>query len=209
MFKFISQFFILFIFLIDFVKSEEFNNILINGNERISDETILVFSDISNKNFLDENSINKVLKELYDSGFFKNVTIVIENKNLIITVDENPIIQTVFIEGIKKKKLEKSLYDILTLKNRSSFNSYSFKKDVDNINNLLKAKGYYFSNVVSSVQDLGSNKIDLFYKIDLGKKARITKISFIGDKKFKDSSLRNVILSEEYKFWKIVSGKKF
>ena len=209
MFKLISQFFILFIFLTGFVKSEEFNNILIKGNERISDETILVFSDISNKNFLDENSINNVLKKLYDSGFFKNVTIIIENKNLIINVDENPIIQTVFIEGIKKKKLEELLYDVLTLKNRSSFNSFSSKKDINNILNLLKTKGYYFSKVVSSVQDLGSNKIDLFYKVDLGKKARITKISFIGDKKFKDSTLRNVIVSEEFKFWKIVSGKKF
>ena len=209
MFKFISQFFILFIFLTSLAKAEKFNNILINGNERVSEETILVFSDLSNKNFLDENSINDVLKKLYDSGFFKNVSIVIENKNLIIDVEENPIIQTVFIEGIKKKKLEESLYDVLTLKNRSSFNSYTVKKDVDKILNLLKTKGYYFSKVVSSSQDLGANKIDLIYKIELGKKAKITKISFIGDKKFKDNTLRNVILSEEFQFWKIVSGKKF
>ena len=170
MFKFISQFFILFILLTGLVKAEEFNNILINGNERVSEETIIVFSDLSNKSFLDENSINDVLKKLYDSGFFKNVTIIIENKNLIIDVEENPIIQTVFIEGIKKKQLEESLYNVLTLKNRSSFNSFSVKKDVDNILNLLKTKGYYFSKVVSSSQVLGSNKIDLFYKIDLGKK---------------------------------------
>ena len=209
MFKFISQFFILFILLTGLVKAEEFNNILINGNERVSEETIIVFSDLSNKSFLDENSINDVLKKLYDSGFFKNVTIIIENKNLIIDVEENPIIQTVFIEGIKKKQLEESLYNVLTLKNRSSFNSFSVKKDVDNILNLLKTKGYYFSKVVSSSQVLGSNKIDLFYKIDLGKKARITKISFIGDKKFKDNTLRNIILSEEFKFWKVISGKKF
>ena len=209
MFKFVSQFFILFIFLTFLAKAEEFNNILINGNERVSDETILVFSDLSNKNFLDENSINDVLKKLYDSGFFNNISIVIENKNLIIDVEENPIIQTVFIDGIKKKKLEESLFDVLTLKNRSSFNSFTAKKDVDKILNLLRTKGYYFSKVVSSSKDLGSNKINLIYKIELGKKARITKISFIGDKKFKDNTLRNVILSEEFQFWKILSGKKF
>ena len=209
MFKFVSQFFILFIFLTCLAKTEEFNNILIKGNERVSEETILVFSDLSNKNFLDENSINDVLKKLYDSGFFNNISIVIENKNLIIDVEENPIIQTVFIEGIKKKKLEESLFDVLTLKNRSSFNSFTAKKDVDKILKLLRTKGYYFSKVVATSQDLGSNKINLIYKIELGKKARITKISFIGDKKFKDNTLRNVILSEEFQFWKIVSGKKF
>ena len=178
MFKFILQFFILYFFFTGLVKTEEFNNILINGNDRVSDETILVFSDISNKNFLDENSINNVLKKLYDSGFFKNISIVIENKNLIIDVEENPIIQTVFIEGIKKKNLEESLYDVITLKNRSSFNSFLLKKDIDKILDLLKTKGYYFSKVVSSSQDLGSNKIDLIYKIELGKKAKISKISF-------------------------------
>ena len=86
MFKFIIRFFILFFFLTGLVKTEEFNNILINGNDRIANETIIVFSDISNKNFLDENSINDVLKKLYDSGFFKSISIAIKNKNLIISV---------------------------------------------------------------------------------------------------------------------------
>ena len=47
------------------------------------------------------------------------------------------------------------------------------------------------------------------YKIELGKKSKISKISFIGDKRFKDSTLKNIIISEEYKFWKFLSGKKY
>ena len=209
MFKLISKIFIIFIILTASARSQEFNNILINGNERISNETILVFSDLPNEKFLDENAINNVLKKLYSSGFFKNIIVKIEDKNLIIDVIENPIIQTVFIEGIKKKKLNKSLYEVLSLKNRSSFNSLLVKTDVDAIEDLLKKEGYYFSKVESSFQDLGSSKVDLFYNIELGSKAKISKISFIGDKKFKDSTLRRVILSEEFKFWKIISGKKF
>ena len=205
---FLNIFAILFFFTIS-VKSEIFTNILIDGNERISDETILVFSELSNDQSLDENEINIILKKLYLSGFFKDVIVKIENKNLIIKVIENPIIQTVFIEGIKRKKTVAALYEILSLKNRSSFNSTAVNNDEKTILKYLKEDGYYFSKIVSSFSDLGNNKIDLLYKIDLGKKAKITKISFIGDKKFKDSTLRNVILSEEHKFWKFVSGKKF
>lgn len=113
MFKYIFQILTILIFLTSSLKSEEFENILINGNERISDETILVFSDLTNEQFLDENSINDILKKLYQSGFFKDVVVKIENKNLIIKVIENPIIQTVFIEGIKRKGTEEDLYDIL------------------------------------------------------------------------------------------------
>ena len=52
-------------------------------------------------------------------------------------------------------------------------------------------------------------KLILIYDIDLGEKAKIKKISFIGDKIYKDRKLRRVIVSEEYKFWKFISGKKF
>ena len=203
------QFIIFTIILTNSVFSNNYEKIIINGNERISNETILVFSEIPDNKFLDENSINELLKKLYKSGFFKNITIQIVDNNLIINVLENPIIQTVFIEGIKKNKTESDLYKILSLKNRSSFNSNLIKKDEVAILNFLKDIGYYFSEIITSTRDLGNNKIDLTYKINLGDKAKISKISFIGDKKFKDNALRRVILSEEYRFWKIISGKKY
>ena len=43
----------------------------------------------------------------------------------------------------------------------------------------------------------------------LGKKSKIKKITFIGNKVFKDKKLRNIITSTEYKFWKFISGRKF
>ena len=207
--KIIFQFIIFWFFLNFASYSKNYENIIVNGNERISSETILVFSEISDGKSLDENSINEILKKLYKSGFFKDVSVKVDNNTLIINVLENPIIQTVFIEGIKRKKTVESLYKILYLKNRSSYNLSLVKKDENAILNYLKNDGYYFANIESSYKDLGDNKIDLFYKIKPGVKAKISKISFIGEKKFKDSTLRSTIISEEYKFWKIVSGKKY
>jgi len=209
MFKIIFQFFIFSLFLTFSVFSKNYEKIIVNGNDRISDETVLVFSEITNDKNLNENLINDILKKLYKSGFFKDVNIKLENNNLIINVVENPIIQTVFIKGIKRKKTEESLYEILSLKDRSSYNLSLVNKDENAILNYLKDEGYYFSNIITSYQDLGDNKIDLLYEVELGKKAKISKISFIGDKKFKDSILRNVIVSEEYRFWKFISGKKY
>ena len=209
MFNFILKIFTIFLFLTLSSESKNIDKVIINGNERISTETIVVFADIPTHQNLDENLINQILIRIYESGFFKDVVVKIENQNLIIDVIENPIIQTVFIEGIKKKSIEGSLYEILSLKNRSSFNDLKAKQDEIAISNYLKEEGYYFSTIISSIQELGDNKIDLFYKIDLGKKAKVSKISFIGDKVFKDNKLRNIIVSDEYKFWKIISGKKF
>ena len=209
MLKFFLHLIIISIFFTFSSYSKNYEKIIINGNERISNETILVFSEIIENKSLDENSINDILKKLYKSGFFKDISVKIENNNLTINVLENPIIQTVFINGIKRKKTEESLYEILSLKNRSSYNLILIKKDENAILNYLKDQGFYFSEITSSYQDLGDNKIDLYYEIELGNKAKISKISFVGDKKFKDSTLRSVILSEEYKFWKFISGKKY
>ena len=209
MFKFFIHLTILSFFLIFSSYAKNYERIIINGNERISSETILVFSEISEDQSLNENSINNILKKLYKSGYFKDVSVKIENNNLIINVLENPVIQTVYINGIKRKKTEESLYEILSLKNRSSYNAINVKKDENAILNYLKEQGFYFSKITSFYQDLGNNKIDLYYEIDLGNKAKISKISFVGDKIFKDSTLRSVILSEEYRFWKFISGKKY
>ena len=209
MFRFFLKISVIFFLLTFSLESGNFKKILINGNERISNETILVFSEIPEDHILNENSINTILKKLYQTGFFKDITVKIENENLIIDVLENPIIQNVNIKGIKRKKTTEEINDFLLLKNRSSFNISLVNKDAIAISNYLKGKGYYFSTVISSYQDLGNNKIDLLYEIDLGKKAKISKISFIGDKTFKASTLRNTIISEEYKFWKFISGKKY
>ena len=97
MLKFYFHFILFTIFLAFSAYSKNYEKIIINGNERISNETILVFSEIQDNKVLDENSINEILKKLYKSGFFKDVTVKIENNNLTIEVLENPIIQTVFI----------------------------------------------------------------------------------------------------------------
>ena len=69
--------------------------------------------------------------------------------------------------------------------------------------------GYYYATVDAYIEDIGNNKVNLTYDISLGDKAKIKKITFIGNKIFKDSKLKSVIVSEEYKFWKFISGKKF
>ena len=53
------------------------------------------------------------------------------------------------------------------------------------------------------------NKININYIFDLGEKSKIRKITFLGNKIFKDKKLKSVILTEEYKFWKFISGKKY
>ncbi len=200
----------LFVSFINFASySKNYNKIIINGNDRISNETIILFSEINEFNFLNEDSLNKMLKNLYNTNFFKNVTVRLIDQEVIIDVIELPIIEKINLNGVKAKKIRNKIFDNIKLKSRSSFSELLVEQDQKIILNTLKEIGYYFAKVSPNVYDLKDNKVSLDYNIDLGKKAKIKKITFIGDKKIKDNKLKSIIISEEYKPWKFLSGKKF
>ena len=213
MFKLIYKIYLLSIFILfmssSLLRAEIINKITVEGNQRISVETIKMFADVSANDNLSERDLNKILKKLYNTNFFDLVSVKIDDKVLIIRVTENPIIQNVNYEGLKSSKLLEDLKKNIVLKSRSSFNKVLLEKDKKEIRNFLKNLGYYFSKIEISVEELKENKINLNYNIILGKKAKIQKITFIGDKIFKDKKLKGVILSEEYKPWKFLSGKKY
>ena len=210
MYKFLINFIIVSYLLIGTSNSESIKEIIIDGNKRISKETILVLGNIDINRDFTSNDLNNTLKELYNTNFFRDIKISLTDGVLNLSLQENPIIEEIEITGIKKKSLVDNLYEKMKLKNRMSFTEISLRKDINLINNLLKINGYYFSKIETSLvenDDLNSIKINL--DIDLGEKARIKDIIFIGDKKIKDKKLLELIASEEHKFWKFISNKVY
>ena len=201
--------FLFFFISINLAKSENIKNIEYFGNERIPDQTILMLSKVNTGDFVDEEKVNEILFNLYNSNFFKDVKITFIDKILKIEVTENPLIDQINFDGVKAKKNLEIIKSNLTLQPRSSYDVNLAKDDLLKIKSNLKGIGYYFASVDVFVEELNDNRINLNYKIDLGNKAKIKKITFIGDKKYKDSKLKNIIISEEYKFWKFISGKKY
>ena len=197
------------ILTLKFSYSEEIKKIEIIGNDRVSNETIKMFGSISVNQNIDKKDLNSILKNIYSSNFFEDVNISFQNNILQINVLEKPIIIDIIYNGIKSNELRNIISENRILKPRSSFDKNSLKKDETNILNTLKNSGYYFSKINSKIENLNNNKLNLIYDIDLGEKSKIKKISFIGNKIFKDKKLRSIIVSEETKFWKFISGRKF
>ena len=210
MIKLIFKTFIILHLSISVLLSEEIKDIKIEGNNRISNETVKVFID----QYLNENSFNleltnNVIKSLYETGFFKDVKVKYQENVLYISVIENPLIQILEYNGVKSKTFLEKITNNLTLKPKSSFNDFFLERDKNLIIQNLKDEGYYFSEVSVKTELLDNDFINIFFEIKLGDKSKISKISFIGDKVFKDRKLNNIIISEEYKPWKFLSGKKY
>ena len=189
--------------------AEVIKKIEITGNNRITDETIIVFSNVKTNNEVNDDNLNDIIKNLYETNFFKNISLKIEDGTLYIKVEEEPLIQNIIINGIKSNTILDEIKNVSTLKDRSSFNENILNDDRKKIKEVLQTLGYYFSNISTSIVDLKDNKINIVYDIEMGTKSKIKKITFTGNKIFKDRKLRNIIISEEYKFWKFISGRKY
>ena len=200
---------ILFFFKITLASSEIVTKIDIIGNERVSDETIKMFSNISENQNITDADINSLLKNLYETNFFKDVKVQLTEGVLKVNVIENPIIYNIKFNGLKSKSLTQIISENINLKERSSYIESLAAEDNNKINSILRNAGYFFSKVSILKEDVGDNKLNLIIDIKLGKKAKIKKISFIGDKIYKNRKLNSIIVSEEYKFWKFLSGKKY
>ena len=117
----------------------------VKGNNRVSKETIILFGEIKLNEEIDAIKLNNIIKNLYETKFFKDVSITISNNNLEIEVVENPLVQSVSIEGIKNKNIIKILRENMTLKEKSSFVPSIANDDKKKLLNILRSNGYYKS----------------------------------------------------------------
>ena len=200
---------LIFLFISSQAFSDIVNEIKITGNDRISDETIKLFISVNTQEKISDVKLNNIINDLYETNFFKNISVKFEDQILLINVIENPIIENILYKGIKSKRILEIIKQETAIKQRSSYNESIIKKDKLKIKNILKNLGYYNVNLDILIEQSKNNLVSITYDVDLGKKSKIKKITFIGNKVFKDRKLRRIITSTEYKFWKFISGRKF
>lgn len=206
----ICFFILIFFFLkINFSFSESLKTIKIYGNERLSFETIILFSELEVDKDLNINDLNVAIKKLYQTDYFENIKMTIENDILKITVVENPIIQTILINGIKNKAILNKITEITKKSEKYPFLIHKVNEQKNLLTNIVRANGFYFAKIDTKIKDNKNNSVDIIYDFNLGERAKIQKINFIGKKIFKDSKLRNVIVSEENKPWKFITSNKY
>jgi outer membrane protein insertion porin family len=190
-------------------KAEIYNEIKVEGNERLSVETVIMFSGLNLSDDLTINDLNSSIKKLYKTNYFKDIKITQKKKILTIIIIENPIIQSIKINGIKNKNTLSKLEELTKKSEKYPF----LKNKILNQNNLLlnivRGTGYYFAELDTKVIDNKNNSVDIIYNFNLGERAIIKKINFQGKKVFSDSKLRNIIRSEEGRFWKFITSNKY
>ena len=198
---------IIFLYLINFsfLRAEIVNEIIIDGNVRVSNETVLIYGEIKKGVDYQEKDINSIIKNLYSTEFFENVSVNLSNNVLRINLKEYKTINQLELIGEKSSRIKKEIKKIIKLKEKRSYLKSFLANDIEKIKKLYASQGYNFAKVESKIRELENNRVDIILQIDKGKLTKISTIKFVGNKKVRDKRLRDVIASEEDKFWKFIS----
>ena len=106
----------------------------VKNYKNVDDYVLNLFGDEKKISLnLDKLNINSILKDLYDTNFFKDISVSIENNILTINVIENPIINEIKYEGVKSKRVKEIILKDTVLKSRSSYNEFFVGEDKKSI----------------------------------------------------------------------------
>ena len=197
--------FLSFYFLISLAKAEIVQDIKINGNKKISDETIKIYGGVKiGQDYIDKD-LDRIIKNLYGTNFFEDINVNLSNNTLTINLKEFPSINQLIVIGEKNSRITKEIKKLIFLKEKQPFIRSKLSDDIELIKRLYSSLGYNNPEINTKIKEF-DDTLDLLIEIVPGQQTKISSINFIGDKKISNKRLRDVIASEENKFWKFLSN---
>lgn len=176
----------------------------VKGNQRMDAESIRILSEVKVGDNVNSDDTNRIAKRLQESGYFSRVSVSMYGNTLKIDIAEAPTVNMVTIEGndeISTDDLKKEL----RLKARDSYDESVIGADVQRMLTVYQRKGFFGTKIEPQKIELDDNRVNVVYEIDEGHPTYITRIDFEGNKVFRDSDLRDQILSREHAWWRFMT----
>lgn len=183
-------------------------SVRIEGAQRLEAETVLSYLALSKGDLATPEKLNASLKALYATGLFSDARLVMDGGALVVTVEENPIINRVAFEGndaVSKDDLEKEVQ----IKPRQVYTLPRAQRDVQRILDLYRRSGRFAAVVNPKIVKLEQNRVDLVFEISEGPRTGVRNIAFVGNHAFDESDLREVINTRESAWWRIFSSSDY
>ncbi len=172
------------------------STIEVKGNQRIEAATIKTYLTIKPGKSYGPADIDASVKSLYATGLFSDVGINQRGSVLVVTVVENPVINSVVFQG-NKKVTSQILSNIADLKPRGVLTDAKLQADVFRIKQYYKTTGRAEAQVEAHVTKLPDNRVDIVYVINEGERTGVAAINFVGNKAFSAYRLSGIISTKK------------
>ncbi len=187
----------------------QIQSLSVTGNKRIEADAILAAIESQTGAFFDPETLDRDLKAVYEMGFFDDVQIEAEDgpsgKVVTFRVSEKPSIAKISFKGNKKIKQE-DLMKVVGIKKYAILSRKDIKDSIERLTDHYHQQGYYNVQVKERIEDLPNNEVALIYQITEGGKVYVSNILFVGNVKFEDDDLKDLMKTSEKGFFSFITG---
>ncbi|MDC0033477.1 outer membrane protein assembly factor BamA [Alphaproteobacteria bacterium] len=170
--------------------------IIVEGSQRIEPETVRSYVSLRKGDPITPKVMDDSLKKLFATGLFADVVVRQQGTAVVVRIVENPIINRIAFEGNKRIN-DKILKDEVILRPRVVYTRSRVQVDVQRLINVYQRSGRFAATVEPKVIQLPQNRVDLVFEIKEGPLTEIRRINFVGNQRFNDSKLRDLIRTKE------------
>ncbi|MDP3406551.1 MAG: outer membrane protein assembly factor BamA [Brevundimonas sp.] len=179
------------------------NRILVEGNQRIDQTTVLSYLPIQPGDTIDPVILDVAIRTLDRTQLFADIQIGLqENGDLVVRIVENPIINQVVFEG-NSAISEDKLTEEVTIGPRGIYTRARIQEDVGKIIELYRLSGRISATVTPKLVQLEQNRVDVVFEIDEGPETGVQSITFLGNEAFSDSALREIMVTKQSQWWRL------
>ena len=196
---------LMFLFLL-FSHNVYSSNLKIDGLSKLNFDDLQALTDINlNKDLFTENDINEIIIDLYNSDLIYNVNSSQDENIFFLYIEENKLIENIYINGNIRIKDELILQNLISKKNLF-INKSDISKDINLIRNIYLSKGFNNVSINVSTELFSDDRINIIYSINEGKQFKINRIKFIGNNTYSDKYLSSLISSKSLSFYNLFSS---
>jgi len=166
-------------------------DIRVNGLQRITAGAVFNALTVKVGDGFDDGLSGDVIRELFQMGFFSDVSVEQSEETLIINVKERPAITSIELEGnedIETDKLLEAFGDVGMTVGRV-FNPLVLDKVKNELLQQYYNNGKYSAEVDSKITTLERNRVAILISVVEGSAASIKKINIVGNKSFSDEEI--------------------
>ena len=173
-----------------------FNNIEVEGNQRIDTATIATYAGIGRGESLSAGELNDAAQRIRDSGLFESVDVEPRGSTLVITVVEFPTINRINFEGNRRVD-DETLQSFIESTPRQVFNPTVAERDANTIAEAYAQQGRVSATVNPRIIRRSDNRVDLVFEIGEAGNIEVERVSFVGNQAYSDRRLRRVLETKQ------------
>ena len=184
-------------------------NIIIKGNNRVTNNTILSYANINKGDLFNEKLVQQVIKRLYETKYFDDISVSLNFNDLLITVKEKPIISEIVLtenQIVEDDDILSALDDVGISRTRP-YDKNIFDKIEQELIRLYFDRGRYNASIETKVIPLERNRVSLELVIKEGEPSTIKEIIIVGNKAYSNKKLLSLIDSGTKYFFEFWSSK--